>query len=155
MLRAGNTTIEDLGFAVSKERIGGRDRQAIVIELPGSIDEEALEALCTGPIEVLDENGETVETVTGPFGVLSHGLKLCRSSAEADVAALTERVTTLEAELTEERNAKESAQSALASVKERLSALQASSDTAVLTGGTGAALETEDKAVVRDGADSV
>lgn len=126
MIKAGTHTINDRGFAVSMEALGGVSRQALTLELPAGISDEALEAICAGPIEVLDEAGEVVQTHTGPFRVLSHGLKLTRSDAAGDVAALTARVSALETALTEAKSAKESAQSALASLSERFQTLQAS-----------------------------
>lgn len=126
MIKAGNYTIEDKGFSVSTERIGGVNRQAIVAELPGAITEEELEALCAGPIEVLDESGAVAATHEGPFLVSSHRLRLTRASAESDVAVLSARVATLEAQVTHEQSAKVSALSELASVKQELSAVKLS-----------------------------
>ena len=42
MIRAGKYTVEDSGFTVTTERIGGLPRQAVVVELPGGIDTSAL-----------------------------------------------------------------------------------------------------------------
>lgn len=126
MIKAGTYTINDRGFAVSMEALGGVSRQALTVELPAGISDEALEAICTGPIEVLNEAGETVQVHEGPFRVLSHGLKLTRANADSDVAALTARVSALETALTEAQSAKVSAQNALASLSERFKALQAS-----------------------------
>ena len=75
MIRAGKYTVEDSGFTVTTERIGGLPRQAVVVELPGGITGTALDALCAGPIEVLNEKGEVVQTHTGPFRITTHGLK--------------------------------------------------------------------------------
>ena len=89
MIKAGNHTVSDKGFTVVMENIGGVPRQAVVAELPGGISDEALAAFCAGPIEVLAEDGSTTATYTGPFRVVSHGLKLTRTSEDSDVAALT------------------------------------------------------------------
>ena len=91
MIKAGNHTVSDKGFTVVTENIGGVPRQAVVAELPGGISDEALAAFCAGPIEVLAEDGSTTATYTGPFRVVSHGLKLTRTSEDSDVAALTAR----------------------------------------------------------------
>ena len=99
MIKAGNHTISDKGFTVVTENIGGVPRQAVVAELPGGISDEALAAFCAGPIEVLAEDGSTTATYTGPFRVVSHGLKLTRTSEDSDVAALTAQVAELEAKL--------------------------------------------------------
>ena len=111
MIKAGNHTISDKGFTVVTENIGGVPRQAVVAELPGGISDEALAAFCAGPIEVLAEDGSTTATYTGPFRVVSHGLKLTRTSEDSDVAALTAQVAELEAKLSHEQSEKESAQS--------------------------------------------
>lgn len=124
MIKAGNFTIDDKGFAVSVERMGGVAREVLVLELGGGIPDEAMEAICTGPIEVLGENGETVKTHTGPFRIASHSMRLTRASEEGDVAALTARVNSLEAELSETKNAKDSALESLASLNEKFSALK-------------------------------
>ena len=124
MIKAGNHTISDKGFTVVTENIGGVPRQAVVAELPGGISDEALAAFCAVPIEVLDEDGSTTATYTGPFRVVSHGLKLTRTSEDSDVAALTAQVAALEAKLSQEQSEKESAQSALASLNAQLSALK-------------------------------
>lgn len=124
MIKAGNHTISDKGFTVVTENIGGVPRQAVVAELPGGISDEALAAFCAGPIEVLAEDGSTTATYTGPFRVVSHGLKLTRTSEDSDVAALTAQVAALEAKLSQEQSEKESAQSALASLNAQLSALK-------------------------------
>ncbi len=126
MIRAGNHCIDDKGFAVSTERIGGATRQSLVLELPGGIDEETLTALCAGPIEVLGEDGETMQTHSGPFQAVSHGLKLVRANADDDVAALSERVNTLEAALETAISEKTSAVSQLASLSGRIEELKAS-----------------------------
>lgn len=126
MLRAGNYTIDDQGFASALERLGGTSREVLVMELGGGIPDEALEAICSGPIEVLDESGDVVRTYTGPFRVASHSVRLVRESAESDVAALTARVASLEAELSEARNAKDSALESLASLNTRFEALKES-----------------------------
>ena len=89
MIKAGNHTVSDKGFTVVTENIGGVPRQAVVAELPGGISDEALAAFCAGPIEILAEDGSTTATCTGPFRVVSHGLKLTRTSEDSDVAALT------------------------------------------------------------------
>lgn len=124
MLKAGNYTIEDRGFAASVERLGGTARQVLVLELGGGIPDEAMEALCAGPIEVLGENGETVRTHTGPFRVASHSMRLVRVSEAGDVAALTARVSSLEAELTQERSEKHSALDSLAALTEKFNSLK-------------------------------
>ena len=99
MIKAGNHTVSDKGFTVVTENIGGVPRQAVVAELPGGISDEALAAFCAGPIELLAEDGSTTATYTGPFRVVSHGLKLTRTSEDSDVAALTAQVAELEAKL--------------------------------------------------------
>lgn len=124
MIKAGNHTISDKGFTVVTESIGGVPRQAVVAELPGGISDEALAAFCAGPIEVLAEDGSTTATYTGPFRVVSHGLKLTRTSEDSDVAALTAQVAALEAKLSQEQSEKESAKNALASLNAQLSALK-------------------------------
>ena len=78
-------------------------------------------------IEVLGDDGESVvQSHTGPFRIVSHGLKLTRTSEDSDVAALAARVSELETALSEEQSAKESAQSQLASLSEQLQELQQS-----------------------------
>ena len=124
MIRAGKYTVEDGGFTVTTERIGGLPRQAVVVELPGGITGTALDALCAGPIEVLNEKGEVVQTHTGPFRIATHGLKLVREDQSGDVAALASQVATLEAALAKETSEKESAQDALASLNDKLTTLQ-------------------------------
>lgn len=124
MIRAGKYTVEDSGFTVTTERIGGLPRQAVVVELPGGITGTALDALCAGPIEVLNEKGEVVQTHTGPFRIATHGLKLVREDQSGDVAALASQVETLEAALAKETSEKESAQDALASLNDKLTTLQ-------------------------------
>ena len=124
MIRAGKYTVEDSGFTVTTERIGGLPRQAVVVELPGGITGTALDALCAGPIEVLNEKGEVVQTHTGPFRIATHGLKLVREDQSGDVAALVSQVATLEAALAKETSEKESAQDALASLNDKLTTLQ-------------------------------
>lgn len=124
MIRAGKYTVEDSGFTVTTERIGGLPRQAVVVELPGGITGTALDALCAGPIEVLNEKGEVVQTHTGPFRIATHGLKLVREDQSGDVAALASQVATLEAALAKETSEKESAQDALASLNDKLTTLQ-------------------------------
>ena len=124
MNRAGKYTVEDSGFTVTTERIGGLPRQAVVVELPGGITGTALDALCAGPIEVLNEKGEVVQTHTGPFRIATHGLKLVREDQSGDVAALASQVATLEAALAKETSEKESAQDALASLNDKLTTLQ-------------------------------
>jgi len=121
MIKAGNHTISDKGFTVVTENIGGVPRQAVVAELPGGISDEALAAFCAGPIEVLAEDGSTTATYTGPFRVVSHGLKLTRTSEDSDVAALTAQVAELEAKLSHEQSEKESA---LARLNEQLTTLK-------------------------------
>lgn len=148
MIKAGTHTINDRGFAVSMEALGGVSRQALTLELPAGISDEALEAICTGPIEVLNEAGETVQVHEGPFRVLSHGLKLTRASADSDVAALTARVSALETALTEAQSAKTSAQNALASLSERFKTLQASIITPTIKAG-------QEEAVTGDGESGV
>ena len=124
MIKAGTHEINDSGFAVVTEVVGGVARQALVLELPGGITGTVLAALCTGPVEVVDEEGNTIQTHTGPFRIASHGLKLVRTSSSGDVAALTARVGELEAQLENQVSAKESALSQLASVTEQLANLQ-------------------------------
>ena len=48
MIKAGTHEINDSGFAVVTEVVGGVARQALVLELPGGITGTALAALCTG-----------------------------------------------------------------------------------------------------------
>lgn len=124
MIRAGKYTVEDSGFTVTTERISGLPRQAVVVELSGGITGTALDALCAGPIEVLNEKGEVVQTHTGPFRIATHGLKLVREDQSGDVAALASQVATLEAALAKETSEKESAQDALASLNDKLTTLQ-------------------------------
>lgn len=124
MIKAGQFTIDDKGFAISVERLGGTSREVLVLELGGGIPDEALEAICTGPIEVLDESGAVVRTHPGPFRVASHSVRLARASEDGDVAALTARVASLEAELSEVKNAKDNALESLASLNEKFSALK-------------------------------
>lgn len=155
MIRAGNYTVEDKGFSVTTARMGGTYRQALVMELPGAITEEELAALCAGPIEVLDEKGEVAHVHEGPFGVSSHHLMLVRESAENDVAVLTTRVATLEAELAATKSAKTTALADLASVTAQFNELKLSVDTAKLQSGSLGSLESEatvigEKAVVED-----
>lgn len=126
MLRAGNYTIDDHGFASALERLGGTSREVLVMELGGGIQDEALEAICSGPIEVLDESGAVVRTYTGPFRIASHSVRLVRDSAESDVAALTARMASLEAELLEAKNAKDNALESLASLSARFEELKES-----------------------------
>lgn len=125
MIRAGNYTIQDSGFATSMGQIAGQQRQTLVLELNGGIDSETLEALCAGPIEVLDEQGNVQQTHEGPFRVVTHSLKLTRTSHSADVSALTARVASLEAELSVTKSAKESAQAEFASLSVRFNELMA------------------------------
>ena len=73
---------------------------------------------------MLAEDGSTTATYTGPFRVVSHGLKLTRTSEDSDVAALTAQVAELEAKLSHEKSEKESAQSALARLNEQLTTLK-------------------------------
>lgn len=148
MIKAGNYTIHDKGFVSATENINGVPRQALILELPGGIDEATLEAMCSGPIEVVDDNGQVVQSHAGPFCVVSHGLKLTRTSESDDVAALAARVTSLEAELAETKSAKVSAQDALASLSERFRTLQASLTSTIKTG-------TTEKAVASDGESGV
>lgn len=159
MIKAGNATIQDKGFVTAMEIIGGVPRQAIILELPSGIDEETLVALCSGPIEVLDEQGQVVQTHTGPFRMVTHGIKLTRESASHDVSALTARVSELESELTHERSAHKSAQNALASLRDQFTAFK---ETMATTGGIkdtlgnlgnlgGVDAGTSEKAVVTDG----
>lgn len=127
MIRAGAYTVEDKGFTVSTETISGVARQIISLELPAGISDKELAALRTGPIEVLGADGESVvQSHTGPFRVVSHGVKLTRTSEDSDVAALSARVSELETALSEEQSAKESAQNQLASLSEQLKELQQS-----------------------------
>lgn len=147
MIKAGNYTIQDKGFVSATENINGVPRQALILELPGGIDEDTLGAMCSGPIEVVDDNGQVVQSHAGPFRVVSHGLKLITSESD-DVAALAARVTSLEAELAEAKSAKVSAQDALASLSERFRTLQASLTSTLNT-------ETTEKAVASDGESGV
>lgn len=124
MIRAGKYTVEDSGFTVTTERIGGLPRQAVVVELSGGITGTTLDALCAGPIEVLNEKGEVVQTHTGPFRIATHGLKLVREDQSGDVAALTSKVKSLEAALAKETSEKESAQDALASLSQQIELLK-------------------------------
>lgn len=126
MIRAGIYSIDDNGFAVSTERIGGVSRQALVLELPGGISDDALSAICSGPIEVLSESGAVEQIHAGPFRAVSHSVKLMRNSYEDDVAELSALVSTLEAALTEAENEKDSAVSQLASLSGRFEELKAS-----------------------------
>lgn len=135
MLRAGSYTIDDKGLALSLERLGGTAREVLVLELGGGIPDEALEAICAGPIEVLDDSGAVVHTHTGPFYVASHSVRLVRANAESDVAALTARVASLEAALVEARNQKDSAMDSLASLNTRFEALKESVASAASGGG--------------------
>lgn len=154
MIRAKNITISDRGFAVSAETIRGVSRQILTLELPTGITDEALEALCAGPIEVLDDHGEIVQTHEGPFRAVSHSLRLTRADAGSDVSALLSRVSDLEAELTHERSAKKSAQDALASLSARFDTLKASMDTLTGKATTGESAEAA-KAVQADEAAGV
>lgn len=126
MIRAGNHYIEDKGFAVSADRIGGVARQSLVLELPGGIDDETLAALCAGPIEVLNQDGAVAQSHSGPFQAVSHGLKLIRASPDDDVAALSARVNTLEAALETAISEKTSVVNQLASLSGRIEELKAS-----------------------------
>lgn len=124
MIKAGTKVITDSGFAVVTETVGGVARQALVLELPDGISEEEIAALCAGPVQVVDEEGNILQSHTGPFRVATHGMKLVRTNASGDVAALTARVGQLEAELDVQVSAKESALSQLASVTAQLTTLQ-------------------------------
>ena len=124
MIKAGNKEINDSGFAVVTETVGGVARQALVLELSSGIDEATLAALCTGPVQVVDAEGNVIQTHNGPFRVATHGLKLVRTNASGDVAALTALVGELEAELETQVSAKESALTQLASVTAQLNTLQ-------------------------------
>lgn len=137
MIRAGNYTISDNGFTVDTVSVGGNVRQALVVELPGGITNTALAAFCEGPIEVLDEEGNVLQTYTGPFNVLSHGLKFTRASTDGDVAALTARVNDLEAELLTVKSAKESAVEELASLSQQLSEMKSTMATTDTTADAG------------------
>ena len=137
MIRAGNYTISDNGFTVDTVNVGGNIRQALIVELPGGITNTALAAFCAGPIEVLDEEGNVLQTYTGPFNVLSHGLKFARASTDGDVAALTERVNDLEAELLTVKSAKESAVEELASLSQQLTAITSTMATTDTTADAG------------------
>ena len=79
-------------------------------------------AVVERPIDLTTMDGMT--DYTGPFRVVSHGLKLTRTSEDSDVAALTAQVAELEAKLSHEQSEKESAQSALASLNEQLTTLK-------------------------------
>ena len=124
MIKAGTKTIEDNGFTIERRGVGGEIRQALVIELPAGITQTQIEAFCDGPIEVLDDEGNTVATYTGPFVAAGHTLTLMRENAEADVSALTARITSLEAELAEVNATHASSVTELASAKEELSTLK-------------------------------
>lgn len=124
MIKAGNHTVSDKGFTVVMENIGGVPRQAVVAELPAASATRPWPRSVPGPIEVLAEDGSTTATYTGPFRVVSHGLKLTRTSEDSDVAALTAQVAELEAKLSHEQSEKESAQSALARLNEQLTTLK-------------------------------
>ena len=71
----------------------------------------------------ISDKGFTVVT-ENIGGVVSHGLKLTRTSEDSDVAALTAQVAELEAKLSHEKSEKESAQSALARLNEQLTTLK-------------------------------
>lgn len=146
MIKAGNFTINDKGFTVVTESIGGITRQALVAELPGGISDEALAALCAGPVEVLGEDGSVLTSHAGPFRVVSHGLKLTRTSEGDDVAALTAQVATLQAQLSHEQSEKKSAQSALASLNEELSNLKTAMASTLQAKGEEKAVEVADAA---------
>lgn len=124
MIRGNNVTIEDRGFFSEVKKINGVSRQTITIGLPGSIDEEALEALATGPISVLDENGEAARSFEGPFQVLSLQLTLAREREMQDVAALSELAADLQAALNAERSAKENATAELGKLSEQFQAFR-------------------------------
>ena len=147
MIRAGTYTVEDKGFTVSTETVGGVARQIVSLELPAGISEAELPALKTGPIEVLGDDESVVQSHTGPFRVVSHSLKLTRTSEGSDVAALSARVSELETALSQEQSAKVSAQNQLASLSEQLQALQQA-----MTGGSE---ETEQNAEAGDAEGSV
>ena len=124
MIQAGTKVITDSGFAVVTETVGGVARQALVLELPAGISAEEIAALCAGPVQVVDADGNVIQTHNGPFRVATHGLKLVRTNASGDVAALTALVGELEAELETQVSAKESALTQLASVTAQLATLQ-------------------------------
>lgn len=146
MIKAGDFTISDKGFSVATENLGGVARQAIVAALPGGISDEALAALCAGPIEVLGEDGSVLATHTGPFRVVSHSLKLTRTSESDDVAVLTAQVATLQAQLSHAESEKKSAQSALASLNAELSSLKTTMASSIKVQAESATVETTDAA---------
>ena len=129
MIQAGTYTIEDNGFTTNMETVGGVNQQTLIVELPGGITNTALNAFCAGPIEVLDADGNVTQTYTGPFRIVSHGLKFARASADSDVAVLTDRIAALEAQLGTVSNEKENAVEQLASLQEQLSALRSTTPT--------------------------
>ncbi len=107
MIKAGNHTVSDKGFTVVTENIGGvPPARPWWQSCPAASATRALAAFCAGPIEVLAEDGSTTATYTGPFRVVSHGLKLTRTSEDSDVAALTAQVAELEAKLSHEQSEK-------------------------------------------------
>ncbi|MEG1562877.1 MAG: hypothetical protein RR365_04000 [Bacteroides sp.] len=124
MIKAGTKTIEDNGFTIERRGVGLDTRQALIIELPTGITQTQIDAFCVGPIEVLDDDGNVAATYAGPFIVAGHTLTLMRESAQADVAALSERITSLEAELAEVTSTHASAVTELASAKEQLTTLR-------------------------------
>lgn len=152
MLKAGNITIQDDGFAVTVERLGGSSREVMVLELDGGIAGDEIAALCAGPIELAGEDGSITRTYNGPFRVVSHTMRLARTSESGDVASLTAKLASMAAELAAERNEKNSALSSLASLRQELSdlkdAIRAAGSGALgglggLIGGTGASGEQE------------
>lgn len=124
MLKAGNITIQDDGFAVTVERLGGASREVMVLELDGGITDNEIAALCAGPIELIEESGEVERSYTGPFRVVSHSVRLARTSESGDVASLSAKLASVAAELAVERNEKNSALSSLARLRQELDGLK-------------------------------
>lgn len=120
MIRAGNHIVSDRGFMVMTEDTGGVPRQVVMAELPGGASGEALAALHADPIEMLAKDGSITATYTGPFRMVSHGLKLTHTSEDSDVAILTVQVMELEAKPSHKKNRNESARSAFARLSEQL-----------------------------------
>lgn len=124
MIKAGNVTIQDKGFVVNMETLGGVNRQVLMLELSGGVTDEELTALCENGIEVLDTEGNTVTTYPGAFRVVSHRIKLARENESEDVATLSAKLQELSGKLLQEQTAKETAQNALAMIQEELAVLK-------------------------------
>ncbi len=124
MIKVGTKTYDDQGFFVSTEKVGDVTREVLNVELKQGLTTQALNALCTGPITIVGEDGETQGQLTGPFQIAGLTLKLMRETAEDDVAHLTGQVTGLQEELMQANGEKQSAQSALASLQEQLQTLR-------------------------------